>query len=295
MANPIYTSDMRILNATGFLSNISRTTPVADAVYAFIAKNTPWATDSNGVVNETPIDPTGRFSDELVTRSELISMKRVAANTIVHVVPRNSWTTGTVYTAYSNTATNLFNTVFYVVTDENNVYKCINNNGGAASTVKPTGTSTSNITLADGYVWKFMYDVPTSIVSTFLTTNWLPVPTGGQKSTLQLAVETAASYSPGQPIGGHGSNAYIELGAFRLMVVFRFEGNESGVFPVNTTYRKVGILLNPRLTAGTSATASLYAAADINVNSGHMVYVEHIAPVTRNISQNEDYKLVIEF
>lgn len=290
MANPIYTSNMRILNATGFLSNISRTTPVSDALYAFIAKNTAWAAG-----NETPIDPTGAFSDELVTRSEIISMKRVTSSTMSHVVPRYNWTSGVVYTQYSTSSTTLFSSNFYVVTDENYVYKCISNNSGATSTVKPTGTSTSNITLSDGYVWKFMYDVPTSMASQFLTTNWLPVPIGSQKSTLQQAVEAAAVYATGQPVGGHGSNAYIELGAYRIMTVFRFEGTESGIFPVDSTYRKVGLITNPKLTSGSLATASLYAVADINVNSGSIIYVEHIAPVTRNSSQNEDYKVVIEF
>lgn len=295
MANPIYTSNMRILNATGFLSNMSRTTPSPDAVYTFIAKTTPWALDSNGIPVETPIEPTMVFADELVTRSEIISLKRLSSSTVAHVVPRYTWTNNTVYTAYSVNATDLYNTNFYVVTDENNVYKCLNNNGGAPSTVKPTGTSTSAITLADGYVWKFMYDIPTSMVSTFLTTSWLPVPVGSQKTSLQQAVENAAAYGAGQPVGGNGSNAFLELGAYRLMLVFRFEGAESGKFPVNTTYRKVGIMTNPELTSGALASASLYESSEIDVNSGNMIYVEHIAPVTRNVSQNEDYKVVIEF
>lgn len=295
MTNPIYTSDMRVLNAQGFLSNISRVSPSPEALYAFIAKSTPWAVDSNGASIETPIDPTGAFSDELVTRSEFQAIKKVTAATVAHVVPRYDWESGTIYTEYSTTNPTLYSDDFYVVTDDNNVYKCLDNNGGAPSTVKPTGTSTSNITLPDGYVWKFMYDISTSIANAFMTTSWLPVPTGGQRSSLQLAVESAASYSVGGPIGGHGSDAYIELYAYRLMVVFRFEGNESGVFPVNSSYRKVGLVQNPLLTGGSAATASVYVVGSINVNTGQIVYVEHIAPVTRNVSQNEDYKLVIEF
>lgn len=300
MTNPIYTNDMRVFNAQGFLSNVSRVSPSPEYLYAFIAKNTPWSYDSNGAAVETPIDPTGLFSDELTTRSEMQAIKRINASSIAHVVPRHDWTTGTVYTKYTTSNASLPSSSFYVVTDDNYVYKCIDNNSGAQSTVKPTGTSTSNITLADGYVWKFMYDVPSSMVATFMTSSWLPVPVGGQKSTLQTAVETAASYSVGGPVGGHGSNAYEELYAYRLMVVIRFEGTESGVFPVSDTYRKVGLFKNPELVGGGSATGSVYvatsdSATEIDVNTGNVIYVEHIAPVTRNASQNEDYKLIVEF
>ena len=33
--------------------------------------------------------------------------------------------------------------------------KCLFNNKGASSTVEPSGTSTSTLSTADGYKWKF--------------------------------------------------------------------------------------------------------------------------------------------
>jgi hypothetical protein len=64
---------------------------------------------------------------------------------------------------------------FYVVTDTYNVYKCLSNNYGAASTVKPTGTSTGVISTGDGYLWKFMYNLPASLRNKFLTPAYMPV------------------------------------------------------------------------------------------------------------------------
>ena len=71
---------------------------------------------------------------------------------ITHAVVRRDWASGTTYDEYahdyssSNTAnsgaTSLFAATFYVLTDDYNVYKVINNDGNTASTVKPTGTST---------------------------------------------------------------------------------------------------------------------------------------------------------
>ena len=64
---------------------------------------------------------------------------------------------------------------FYVVTDEYNVYKCLNNKGGALSTAKPTGTQLLPISTSDGYIWKFMYNIPINLRNNFYTDDYLPV------------------------------------------------------------------------------------------------------------------------
>lgn len=64
---------------------------------------------------------------------------------------------------------------FYVLTDDYNVYVCLNNNLNAQSTVKPYGTSSLPITLTDGYIWKFLYSIPLSLRNRFLTPEYMPV------------------------------------------------------------------------------------------------------------------------
>ena len=64
---------------------------------------------------------------------------------------------------------------FYVMTEEFNVYKCIDNNNNSFSTVKPLGTSTNPIATADGYRWKFMYNVPINLRNKFLSDDQIPV------------------------------------------------------------------------------------------------------------------------
>ena len=51
--------------------------------------------------------------------------------------------------------------------------------GGSAvaSTVEPTGTSNSELTTADGYVWKYMYTLTTAQITDFLTADFMPVAT----------------------------------------------------------------------------------------------------------------------
>lgn len=67
--------------------------------------------------------------------------------------------------------------LFYVITEDNNVYVCLNNNDGGVSTEVPKGTSSSPITYSDGYVWKFLYSIPISLRNKFLTESYIPVST----------------------------------------------------------------------------------------------------------------------
>ena len=69
------------------------------------------------------------------------------------------------------------NCVFYVITDEFNVYKCLDNNNGAPSTFKPIGTTVDPVTFPDGYMWKFLYNVPIALRNKFLTESYIPVVT----------------------------------------------------------------------------------------------------------------------
>jgi hypothetical protein len=74
-------------------------------------------------------------------------------------------------------AQKLEDAVYYVMTDEYNVYKCLDNNNNAPSTYKPLGTTVDPITFPDGYMWKFMFNVPVALRNKFLTDDYLPIVT----------------------------------------------------------------------------------------------------------------------
>jgi hypothetical protein len=76
--------------------------------------------------------------------------------------------------AYSGTD-KLEDSLFYVMTEDFNVYKCLDNNNNSASTVKPLGTSVNPIETADGYRWKYMYNVPINLRNKFLSDSQIPV------------------------------------------------------------------------------------------------------------------------
>lgn len=64
---------------------------------------------------------------------------------------------------------------FYVVTEDYNVYKCLDNGAGSISTQKPTSTSLQPIKTSDNYVWKYMYSIPINLRNKFLTDTHMPV------------------------------------------------------------------------------------------------------------------------
>ena len=182
----IVTSKFRIHNAQQFYESFSEAANTI--MYLFVGKNTAFPNDN---VPPTPINSTANI--EYTPWRDMYGVKRIQSADVTHAVPRYDWTSGTVYTAYDDTDVNILTANFYVLTEDYNVYKCLFNNGGTASTTKPTGTSTSRFTTADGYVWKFMYTVSTAKALKFLTSDYMPVQTlASDDGTTQWSVQSAA-------------------------------------------------------------------------------------------------------
>lgn len=70
---------------------------------------------------------------------------------------------------------------FYVRNIYDQVFKCLLNNNGAASTVMPEidvgGSLPENpfILTSDGYKWKYLYTIPSGLKEKFFTSDWMPV------------------------------------------------------------------------------------------------------------------------
>ena len=98
------------------------------------------------------------------------------------LIRRYDWEQDVVYTRYDDLNANLFNEAFFVAVDEEediHVYKCLDNNGGAPSTVEPTiegviGNEDYYET-GDGYIWKYMYTINDTVFRKFATEKYIPV------------------------------------------------------------------------------------------------------------------------
>ena len=156
-----------------------------DFFYFFVGRTTEWDDEESP---ELPVD-SPRYAN--TSSRNMLFVKRIQSSDTVLMISRINWVSGTVYDQYDDKygeldangdaytahsgALSLKTAQFYVLTDDDHVYKCISNNANAASTIKPSGTSTSSIELEDGYIWKFMFKVEASDKTKFLTPEFIPV------------------------------------------------------------------------------------------------------------------------
>jgi hypothetical protein len=154
--------------AESFLAELERND---NQYFLFIGKGTTWANESS------PPAYTDSVASEYQIMNDIIGYKKLSPENVLFALPRYEWISGTVYDQYSDT-TELFSEndpqIFYVVTDENKIYKCLSNNSGGTSTVKPSLVVTTPFTLSDGYTWQYLATVRESDLPYELT-DYVPV------------------------------------------------------------------------------------------------------------------------
>ncbi len=206
---------------------------------------------------------------------------------------------------------------FYVITDELNVYKCLNNNNSALSTQKPIHTTTNEgdtgTTYSDGYVWKFMYSISKLEAERFLTPNWVPIKTlNFNDNSLQWEVQRDPTAIK------HGKDPVKELGATNLMVKVRVNGNEGGQIVDTNEYRQISLVKNPiargsvytpqSATNNTIILNSSHDISDINakyypsagkkimivdgIGHGQIRKIQSFNPVTREVILTENWNVI---
>ena len=188
----IVSQNFRVVNAENFKEDVRNSN-----VYVAIGKADAWSQSSADLVDTTAPAPNDHLDDANAAKYQMIGMQKLSAADVSHVVKRHDWTTGTVYEQYDSDLADLYdkNPCFYVLTNEFKVYKCIDNNNGANSTVQPTHTTpTPTGSATDGYIWKYMYSITTADSEKFLTNAYMPVKT----VPITIDVTTASVSASGQ-------------------------------------------------------------------------------------------------
>lgn len=184
-----------ILTSTSGFFNVASTyySPIAtipttgqslSKIYCFLSQVKPW-TDEN--------DPPTPQEDQQYLKSVYKNMfvaKQITTTDMSPIIERIDWTTGTVYDYYQDNV-DMFSLnpagqitkYFYAKNRYDQVFKCLWNNDGAASTVEPIfepGTFNSNLIFqgADNYKWKYMYTITSGNKLKFMDASWMPVPIG---------------------------------------------------------------------------------------------------------------------
>ena len=230
----IITDRFRIHNSEQFQEAFSEGS--GNVMYLGIGRPQAFATSTRGdgrTNNEgtdtAPLTPGDNRNAQSFPFDDLLAAKRIAASDVTFAIPRRNWVTGTTYDIYrhdygdritgtttaqtSNSGVStLHDANFYVLTTARNVYKCLDNDGNTASTVEPTGTSTTVQTLADGYKWKYMYTLSASQQSNFLSTDFMAVETNSTVSSAAVdgAIDIIRIKTPGSG-GADGTHTNIDI------------------------------------------------------------------------------------
>ena len=188
----------------------------SDRYYIGIGRSETWNNST-----DTPPDAAPDRETVLGFQSGLQGVKVV--NDLSYVVPRYNWSAGSIYSAWSNkhhseTTIGALQDLpgsYYVITDEQNVYVCLQQGMTDEGVVRNSLYKPTEITPApfeagpDGYVWKFLYNVGVYNARRYLTSEWIPVeritdssdggPSTGSLSASRLTqVLNQALATPGQ-------------------------------------------------------------------------------------------------
>jgi hypothetical protein len=105
------------------------------------------------------------------------------------------------------------------------------------------------------------------------------------------------AYGPDVEIGGYGYTYVADVNAYTslaMSVYFSQTIYYSDIAPTNTTFRQVGILLNPAGAGGVLLTDVEYLAASV-IDQGELLFIDNRTYITRDPSQSEKFEIILNF
>ena len=306
------TKDLSINNAKAFVEALNATdgssTKNSVILYAVLGNNREWDQEPNP---DFIVDNEQNLQYEQHRR--FIGAKKIDTGSVSHVVPRYDWESGTVYSMYRDTDEDMYERKYYVLTDQYNVYKCLYNNKGGASTVKPTGFSTLPFTTSDGFTWKYMYTISLGEADKFLTSVHMPVktvvtPDASPEQTRQQAVQNAAVNGAIEIVetvnlgsGYHQvANAVVEVGG-RLTIKVSGAG-DGGSSPIQGFYNGSSVYISSgtgvgqlrRITqwSGSTRTMTVNSAFTVTPNTDSRIIISPTVTIIGDGSNAQAYSRV---
>lgn len=244
-----------------------------EKIYFYVGTDDPWinSTTPPSLTSANDIVSFKRSVWDNMAGATLVTQDRVSLG-----IDRNDWTSGVIYEKYDHANTSLgTGNGFFVLAGVGNrdVYKCLDNNGGSGSSIKPTNKDAGISKESDGYIWKYMYTIAESDFSDFATSSYLPVPSvdnsnkqreDGAVLNVTLPVIGTATLGIGESYTGTGfSNGTVgvEISDKR----FKFTGLDGSIDIGSTSPQTTFALFsNP----GLSTTDDYYNNAAFYITSG---------------------------
>jgi hypothetical protein len=176
MSQSLITNYYRYTSAENFVKTFTDLNSVnTNYYYVFASNHLPYEESTIPViddnVNDTYID----------VYKNMIFGKQVQPNDVSLMIRRVDYESNIPYAMYDDKDRTIDVKDFFVNVDEGgfyNVFKCLNNNNGANSTVVPTissiGTDGIFYSVVDGYTWKYMYSVDSTSFDKFSNDKYFP-------------------------------------------------------------------------------------------------------------------------
>jgi hypothetical protein len=176
MTQSLITNFYKYNAAENFVQSFDETLGVnSHYYYVFASNHLPYSNNTipsiNDNVNDTIID---------VYRN-MVFGKKAQPTDVSLMIKRIDYEVGSVYDMYDDKDLTLNDKSFFVSVDEGgyyNVFKCLNNNNRAVSTVTPSLSSIGSdgifYSSVDGYTWKYMYTVTNTVYDKFSTEKYIP-------------------------------------------------------------------------------------------------------------------------
>ena len=201
----IVTDQFRINNAGNFLGDVNNS---ENSYYVFVGLSNPSsvestkafgrnATDSDWNDDTTRKKPIDNFDYLNHVKNTMIFGKKITPDNVRRVIRKIQWTKETTYDMYrhdysdknlslTGKTARLYDSDFYVINKDFNVYICIDNGSSGINTTgnrslnEPTLTGLEPFRATgssdDGYRWKYLFTVAPSDIIKFDATEFIPLP-----------------------------------------------------------------------------------------------------------------------
>lgn len=177
MTYKIVTQEARTFNAEDVVEDVSYEFNGDYIYYVFLGKHTTYGDSS-----DNPTRPQDSESAKRQVYNDMLFGKRVTANDAKVMIDRYDYASGEVYDMYDDTDKDLYSKKFFVSVKRGgarDVFKCLDNYNGSESTTPPNKLDIEDYDeiyrTSDGYVWKYMYTIPSADMEKFATVDFLPV------------------------------------------------------------------------------------------------------------------------
>lgn len=267
--------------------------------YVAYGNGIPWS------ANETVPQPYDNDVDAKIFRNNMILTKKINSSDIAFSAKNITWSSGTIYDFFDDAlsptflshsgASELKEAVFYVMTSDFNVYKCLNNNLNSPSTIQPSGTSIFPVLYNDGYIWKYLYTIPVALRNKFITPQSIPVITsvsqefysGGQILNATITTTGSGYTTASVQVAGDGTSYYNPRTITALTITNSGSGYQSS--PTVTFSAPVvvsGSSVQATATCTINASGQVDSTTISNIGYGYddTVTITFSAPITGSIS-----------